>query len=141
MKAILDSSVLISAFLTRGGSPGQVLAAGLDGRFELVLSEPILTEIARSLQDRPSLTRRYGFTEAEAVRFVADLAAAVTVLGELRAIEPVCRDPADDHVLAASLTAGADYIVTGDRDLLALVGYRGALIIQPRPFLELVNKY
>ena len=41
MKAILDSSVLISAFLTRGGSPGEVLAAGLDGRFELVLSEPL----------------------------------------------------------------------------------------------------
>ena len=38
----------------------------------------------------------------------------------IRAIEPVCRDPADDHVLAASLTAGADYIVTGDRDLLVV---------------------
>ncbi len=73
MKAILDSSVLISAFLTRGGSPGQVLAAGLDGWFEIVLSKPILTEIARSLQDKPGLTRRYGFTEAEAVHFVADL--------------------------------------------------------------------
>jgi putative PIN family toxin of toxin-antitoxin system len=138
VKAVLDSSVLVSAFLTPGGSPGRVLAAGLGGRFEAVLSEAILSETARSLRNRPGLAARYGYTDVEAARYAADLAAAVTVLDELRAIAPVCRDPADDHVLAAALTAGAGFIVSGDRDLLELGTHEGVRILAPRPFLDLL---
>lgn len=139
MKAILDSSVLISAFLTRGRTPGQVLAAGLDGRFAIILSEQILAETARSLRGKPRLAERYSFTDAEATRYVADLAAVVTVLGELQDIVPVCRDPDDDHVLAAAVTGGASHIVTGDLDLLELGDYAGVRILTARAFLDLVN--
>jgi uncharacterized protein len=138
VKAVLDSSVLVSAFLTPGGSPGRVLAAGLDGRFGVILSGPILAETARSLQNRPGLAARYGYTDAEAARYVADLAGAATVPGELRAIAPVCRDPEDDHVLAAAVTAEAGFIVSGDRDLLELGAYEGVRILAPRPFLDLL---
>lgn len=55
----------------------------------------------------------------------ADAAAAVTVLSEFPAIIPVCRNPNDDHVLAAALAAQAGCVITGDRDLLDLGSYQG----------------
>jgi predicted nucleic acid-binding protein len=49
---------------------------------------------------------------------------------------PVCRDPDDDHVIAAALAVNPGYIVTGDRDLLVLARHEHIRIISAREFLE-----
>ena len=136
MKAIVDSSVLVSAFLTRQGTAGALLAAGLRGRFEIVVSGLILAETARRLLGSDKLRDRYGYAEAEVYRFVERLTAAVTVLSDFPAIIPVCRDPDDDHVLAAALAAQAEYVITGDRDLLDLGSYEGIRIRTVREVLD-----
>jgi putative PIN family toxin of toxin-antitoxin system len=49
-------------------------------------------------------------------------------------ITGICRDVDDDNVLACALAAKADYLVTGDADLLVLKNFRGIKIISPRDF-------
>jgi predicted nucleic acid-binding protein len=48
----------------------------------------------------------------------------------------VVRDADDNHVIAASLESGAQFIVTGDRDLLTLESFKGIPILTPAAFLE-----
>ncbi len=135
MKAVVDSSVLISAFLMPKSGPGQVLRAGLEGKFQLLVSPMILTEVDRSLRTKRGLLR-FGYTEAERKAFVENLAAAAELVEDVPIIPPVCRDPDDDHVLAAALAVRADCIVTGDRDLLDLWAYQGIRILTVRQLLD-----
>ena len=50
-------------------------------------------------------------------------------------VSGVSRDPDDDNILAAALASGADFIVTGDLDLLHLKSYHKIKILTPREFL------
>ena len=52
-------------------------------------------------------------------------------------IKPMSRDPDDDRILACALASGADYLVTGDEDLLVLKQYVGTRILAPRDFESL----
>jgi putative PIN family toxin of toxin-antitoxin system len=50
----------------------------------------------------------------------------------------VCRDPSDDALLGAAVAGGAEYLVTGDKDVLAVARYRGVTILTARDFLALL---
>jgi putative PIN family toxin of toxin-antitoxin system len=52
----------------------------------------------------------------------------------------ITKDPPDNEVLIAALEGEADYIVTGDADLLELKSYKGIKIVLPSEFLELLGE-
>jgi predicted nucleic acid-binding protein len=52
----------------------------------------------------------------------------------------IATHPEDDLVLAAAVSAGADYLVTGDKQLLRIGRYEGVTIVSPRDFLTLLDK-
>ena len=62
---------------------------------------------------------------------------AIVTPGRLT-IPPVCRDSDDDHILACAIEGHADYVVTGDQDLLSLERYREIPIIDPAAFAGLL---
>jgi len=78
----------------------------------------------------------YRHTARTVDEFSAEMRSFAFVVTDIAAIEPVCRDPDDDHVLAAALAADADCIVTGDADLLSLGSYGRTRILSVRAFLD-----
>jgi len=139
-RAVLDSSVLISAFLTRGGVPDQVLDAAERGDLTLCLSGEILAETASVLLRAPKLQARYGFGPATAEAFCDGLAAMAEITANLPKLQAVPADPKDDMMVATAVAAKAEYLVTGDRKhLLSLRAYEGIQIVTPRKFLDLIG--
>ena len=116
LRVVLDTNVLVSALAYPGSIPGRILSAWRESGFDLVLSRYILDEMVRVLPRLP----RIMLTPAE----VRDLADSFLFMAEM--VEPddewdqALRDPADQLVLGTLRASRADYLVTGDKDLLAL---------------------
>jgi uncharacterized protein len=133
--AVLDSSVLVSAFLAPNGTPASLLAHARQGAFSLVLSIEILDETARALL-RPRIRSRYSYGVDDVEQYRALLGAVAMIVADVPAIPSTVRDPNDDKILACAQAANAAYLVTGDNDLLTLGDYSGIKIVTPRQFLE-----
>jgi uncharacterized protein len=131
-RCIVDTNVLISAFLQPSGGTGKVLEATRAAGGVLIFSDETFAELASRLA-RPKFDRYVD--QAIRRQFLSDLAAVAewaAITGAVRA----CRDPDDDKFLETAISGAADCIITGDRDLLALDPFEGVTILSPRDFLE-----
>lgn len=134
--AIVDTSVLVSAFLFPDSVPGRVVALAEKGAYALHVSPIILEELKRSLRN-PRLRKSYPYSDTEIDAWCADLhEIGSVILRPLPDVDAVCRDPDDDHVIAAALAVKADTIVTGDKDLLVLGKHQAIRILTARAFLD-----
>ena len=134
--AVVDTSVLVSAFLFRQSVPGRVITLAEQNVYTLYLSPVLLEEVRRSLH-HPRLKKAYGYADADVRAWCQTLKQIGKVWGKaLPDVGPVCRDPDDKHVIACAYDVSASWIVTGDHDLLDLEGYKGVRIVSARTFLE-----
>ena len=119
MKVVLDTNVLISGFMSPGGAPGRIVGAWFDAQFDVVTSREQLGEIARVLA-YPKIRRILKWDEQRIEQFVEGLYLKMDMATpDPMAIEDL-RDANDLPILAALISAKADVLVTGDRDLLVL---------------------
>lgn len=133
MRVVLDTNVLVSALLNRASIPGRVLQAAWDGSLELVLSEPLLAEL-RAVLDYPRIRRRLDALDIDAAPFLELLPFFITQVDITGIDAPRPRDADDQAVLATLIAAQADWLVTGDQDLLVLA--REFPILSPAAFVE-----
>ncbi len=119
IRAVLDTNVFVTAVLTPAGPAAAVLEAWRSERFALLVSPAILDELARVLA-YPKIARRHGWSRKEIRVFVRDLGdLAVQTPGRIE-LSVIREDPDDDRYLECAVEGLAEYIVSGDRHLLAL---------------------
>jgi len=117
LRVVLDTNVLLSGIAYPASVPGKIMAAWRHGSIDVFLCDFIVEELRRVL---PRLVHRHGLTASE----IDDLVDCLSIQAEL--VEPAAdpeqalRDTNDQPVLGALKSAKADYLITGDKDLLAL---------------------
>ncbi len=135
LRVVLDTNVLLSGIAYPASVPGKILASWRHGSVDVLLCGYILDELRRVL---PRLKQRHGLSPAEIDDLVDILAIQAELVEPLTAADPELRDQADQPVLGALLAArigsGADYLITGDKDLLALANRYP--IVTPARFWE-----
>lgn len=123
LRVVLDTNVLLSGLAYPGSVPGKIIAAWRYGSVDVVLSHFILDELRRVL---PRLVARHGLSDQEMDDLVDILSIQAELVEPLAVADAALRDHDDLPVLGTLLSAmrGAsiDYLITGDKDLLALAG-------------------
>jgi uncharacterized protein len=116
LRVVLDTNFLVSAIAYPGSLPGRIFSAWQSGQLGVVLSRYILDEMERVLPKFAQVK-----LSASEIRDLADSFMFRAEMVEPSAVrEASLRDEADAPVLGTLLAAGADYLITGDKDLLAL---------------------
>jgi putative PIN family toxin of toxin-antitoxin system len=129
-RVVIDSGVVVSAALLPKSIPRQAVDMAV-ARGRLLVSAATVVELDEVL--RRSKFDRY-IEERQRLEFLAaliDRAEAIEIL------QPVtgCRDPKDDKFLELAVNGSADYLVTGDADLLVMHPFRGISIVTPQGFI------
>ena len=116
LRIVIDTNLFVSSAISPIGAPRRLLEAGYDRRFFVLFSADQYHELIDVFR-RPKLTALYRFSAREFAAFFTALDGADRV--EPSPTVPVAvRDPDDILILAAALGGDADYLVTGDADLL-----------------------
>ncbi|MCL1947787.1 MAG: putative toxin-antitoxin system toxin component, PIN family [Chitinivibrionia bacterium] len=133
MKLVLDTNIFVSAFYW-GGNPQKIINRVIDGLDSLCISNEILNEIA-VVMARPKFNTATEIIE-EYVQAIEKLGRKVFVTGKIKGI---CRDKNDDDKIECGITGGADYLITGDEDLLVLGFYKNLKIVTIKEYLKTFN--
>ena len=128
MRIVLDTNVLIAAFVARGQCHELVEHAVRN--HVLFTSEFILDEF------RGKLTEKFRVPQDEAEETLALSRLRMRLVEPVPLPRQISRDPDDDQVLATAVAATADCLITGDSDLLEIGDFEGILILRPAAFWE-----
>jgi uncharacterized protein len=128
MIAVLDTNVLLAAIITEGIC-SKLLHRARIREFSLISCLFIIKELRRILSKKFRLSQEELALTMEPIR-----EAFSQVIEHNLKITDVCRDAADDNIIACVVAARAEYLVTGDSDLLEIKSYKETKIITPRDF-------
>ena len=127
----LDNNVLISAILLAGSTPALALKKA-EAQGSVLYSYATLAELSRVLI-RPKFSSYITPTQIDGLLArIHRTWELVTITHQIRA----CRDPKDDMFLELAVGGQAEWLITGDKDLLALTPYQEVQIITPAVFLK-----
>jgi putative PIN family toxin of toxin-antitoxin system len=133
MRAVIDTGIFVSAVIRSRGTIGSILSALRDGCFTAIYTTEILVEIIDVL-GRDKFRVKYHIEPDD----VSALIHLIRLRGELvipNQTVDARRDPKDNKFLEAALASDADWVVSGDADLLDMESFEGIPILRPAEFL------
>ena len=129
LRVVVDTNVFISGLLW-GGNPGKILNLWLWGKFNLLMCPYLCFEIIDVYQkfDNPSqdIEKLRLYLETKTIKIIPKKKVRV------------CRDPKDNQILALCWVGQADFLITGDKDLLSLKEFKNTKIVRPKEFLKII---
>jgi putative PIN family toxin of toxin-antitoxin system len=128
---VVDNNILVSALLIKHSAPFQVINK-IEERGVILYSEATLLELNQVLGRKKFI--KY-FTAEEKQAFIFKLLEKAELVKIEESIN-ICRDPKDDKFLELAFSGKADFIITGDQDLLVLNPFRNIEIITAHDFLS-----
>jgi len=108
-KITADTNVLVSGLVYRRGKPFELIRMALEGEISLAISQPIIDEALEVL------ARKFGITQEELPAYEAVLRQAARTVTPSVSLQVVKADPDDNKILECAVSAGSDYIVSGDK--------------------------
>jgi putative PIN family toxin of toxin-antitoxin system len=139
MRIVADVNVLISASIAPLGISRAIVISCIAGQVDLVTADGMIADVNEKLRSARIRTK-YQLSDAQIETTLSTLRTRAEVIRvPARWIRPVTGDPEDDYVLAAAALSGVDYLVTGDKGLLALTSHEGVAIVSPRAFLQVIQ--
>lgn len=139
-RVLLDTNVLISYLLTpvHQSPVHYIVQAAVDGEYALILPHDLVNELVEVVKSKAYLAKRISLLDIE--EMLSSLGPAVEALPTLSGTIPAAtRDPKDDYLLVYALIGQADYLVTGDDDLLSLGEVEDVKIVNPADFAKLLR--
>jgi putative PIN family toxin of toxin-antitoxin system len=133
IRIVIDTNLFISLLIgKRSVELREILVSPL---FTIVVSQSLIEEI-RKVANRPKFSRCFNLNEVEAfLEFLRGISDAV----ELKEIPARCRDPKDDYLLELAMASKAEFLLTGDDDLLEMKRVGFCRILTVRDFLLLLQ--
>jgi putative PIN family toxin of toxin-antitoxin system len=129
VKAVFDTNIYVSAFAIPGGAAERAMRMAIEGAFDLAISRPILDELLAVL------ARKFAREPEQLARTAIYLSSLAELVVPTERVHVLPED-ADNRILECASAAGADFIVTGDQEILSLRAWRGIEIVSLRQFLE-----
>ena len=135
-RIVFDTNALISAAILQNSISNHALTLAA-AQFEIVVSEATWGEVESRIE-RPKLFRYFGNLEAQREEVVKTIGRVVKHV-VVQTVITDCRDPDDNKFLALALDSAAEFIVTGDRDLLELHPWRDVQVLTAGDFVRVMQ--
>lgn len=135
VKVVIDTVIFIRALINPRGYNSEIVRR-ID-EFELFISEDILKELLDVLY-RSNLKKKYDPSGNITISDILNILSEATIITPSQKIE-ICRDPHDNKFIECAIAAGANYIISGDEDLLNIKEYGNVKIIRIDTFLKILD--
>jgi uncharacterized protein len=139
MRLILDTNILLSALLSPLGAPAKLLDAWERKRFTLVACDALIAEL-RDVAGRSFFRTRLRASAAELLAAgIRDFSFFCRNLPSGPVGPDFAPDPKDSYLLALAEASQAEFLVTGDKQLLSIRHHKSTRIISPASMVEVLK--
>lgn len=129
---ILDTNILVSGLLLSNSTPAKAATKAFETA-EVLVSDETIGELYRVLMK--DKFDKY-ISREDRVTFLQKFISIARHVEIIRKVS-VCRDPQDDKYLELAINGNAEFIITGDEDLLVLDKYKNTKILKPSEYLNM----
>ena len=140
-RVVIDTNIFISGLIIPHGYPYMVLSLWKNDNFLLLVNDLLISEMVEVLS-RPKIQHKYG-VDLKQIGVLVALLDKFADKVEKNIVNPVkVRDKKDQYILDLALSGKADYLITGDEDLLSLASkgeLQPLIILNPKDFVLQLN--